>query len=177
MLNNGESLFTDFCDCPVRVAINRGIDCILESVDGRPIWTSLSSCSLTPKSIHLVKATGRHSINSLHFMALGFSSPRSQKLVTDAWSVLLFLFPPSFGVTFPLFLFSRTLHGPILPAVGESQQNRDIAFSHTPALIAIVMTPGRRMGHVETLPYCSYQKFVLEVRGSLWGRPSSKVLF
>jgi len=71
MLNNREFLFTDFCDCCVRVALYLGIDCISESGDGRPIWTSLRSCSLTPKSTLLVKATGRHPVNSLHFMALG----------------------------------------------------------------------------------------------------------
>jgi hypothetical protein len=158
-------------------ALYRGFDCTSDNGDGRPIWTRLSSCSLTPKSIHLVKATGPHSINFLRFVAIGFSSPHSQKLVTDAWSMLLFLFPPSFGPNFPLFLFRRTLIGPILPAVGESQQNRDSASSHMPALVAIVMTPGRKMGHAETLLCCSYQKCVLEVRGSLWGRPSIKYSF
>jgi hypothetical protein len=160
-----------------------------------------------------VKETARHSTNSLRFMALGISSPHSQKLVTDAGSVL-FLFPPSFGCDFPLLLFRHTVIGPILPAVGESQHSRDSASSHTSALIVVVMTSGRqnwatlklgenisfdaslvmyinstsippimimnRMCGNQNLLYIvpcgAYQECVLEVRGSLWGRPLSNVL-
>jgi hypothetical protein len=154
-----------------------GFDCTSDSGDGRPIWVSLTSCSLTPKGIHLMKAPGRHSVNPLRFMALGVSSPHSQiSTLMSGLCYYYFFFRPPLVVTFPLFLFSRTVIGLILPAVGEAQQNHGSVSSYTLALIAIVMTPGRQMGHVEILPCCSYQKCVLEARGLLWGRPSSKVV-
>jgi len=102
--------------------------------------------------IHLMKAPGRHSINSLRFMALGFSPPHSQISSLMPGLCYYFCFRPPLVVTFPLFLFSRSVIGPILLAVGESQQNRDSVSSHTLTLIAIVITSGRQTGHVETLP-------------------------